>query len=693
MKLLKDLNISRFGGIAQLVASGVLIGSSSVGTNYDKHHKKSDHQTSFQVRFARNLKPEQISLDVLKGKSKLHFIEINEEVLTDVLELPPWLRIKRAFCTGVTVSVPWTKLKSAPVQIFIDEINVDVILTSEPPVKQTDRPISTLGDTSYGFADRVVEGMSLYINTVEINFDSDAFGGSFMLSRLSVESRTPGWQVAKDLRLTRISCPTLGRALIYKQISWQLLRIEASAKTEKNEKRLTINAPLRLITSCEGTVVNAQIHMLLEDILWVATLPQLRSAVTFYCYITSLIRKSENECSTDISIPPRHSETLVANGQNVSVSNTFKAFDLEQTSYHLNIKKVDLHLCDDAHTSINEVMQAMLCRCWPELISFNVVIRIYDFVVQCVSDLNSKRDNIQNMLTSDRHLKSLPSDQFIFHFEFVNFMHPSSNILRAPAPISFLQLGPFSILFDRRTVRWCLYVVHNISTAFKQSVDTEMEFPYHSDLRIDLLLPKIIISLPMPSIDDRRFPLRLLISFSTISLSNCIIGRNMPFEMLNDAITYMRQLDLLSGGHVFVVDLLQLLSQDIPCGASELFWLRTSPCWVDTDHGVNTKPFPVVSDVCFLGAVIIRPEQLNIYLESCTQICAVVDRFQFLQIKKLLTSLSDYCDILAADQKHFGSEQSNSFPVIAIVMAINKVTIYVIDFFFSFEIYSFTDTS
>lgn len=36
-------------------------------------------------RFARNLKPEQISLEVLKGKSKLQFIEINEEVLTDVL--------------------------------------------------------------------------------------------------------------------------------------------------------------------------------------------------------------------------------------------------------------------------------------------------------------------------------------------------------------------------------------------------------------------------------------------------------------------------------------------------------------------------------------------------------------------------------------------------------------------------------
>lgn len=37
--------------------------------------------------------------------------------------------------------------------------------------------------------------------------------------------------------------------IFFLQISWQLLRIEASAKTDRNEKRCTINAPLRLITS------------------------------------------------------------------------------------------------------------------------------------------------------------------------------------------------------------------------------------------------------------------------------------------------------------------------------------------------------------------------------------------------------------------------------------------------------------
>ena len=36
-------------------------------------------------------------------------------------------------------------------------------------------------DNSYGFANRVAEGMSLYINTLEMEFTSEMFGGSIMV--------------------------------------------------------------------------------------------------------------------------------------------------------------------------------------------------------------------------------------------------------------------------------------------------------------------------------------------------------------------------------------------------------------------------------------------------------------------------------------------------------------------------------
>lgn len=109
-------------------------------------------------------------------------------------------------------------------------------------------------------------------------------------------------------------------------MSWQLLRIEASAKSERNEKRTTINAPLRLITSGgkirialkknstgtyltlyhflinnpDGSVIHGSISMLMEDILWVATLPQLRSAIAFYNYIIGLVKQSAT--TVDVSL-------------------------------------------------------------------------------------------------------------------------------------------------------------------------------------------------------------------------------------------------------------------------------------------------------------------------------------------------------------------------------------------------------
>ncbi|KHN82717.1 UHRF1-binding protein 1-like [Toxocara canis] len=67
--------------------------------------------------FARNVTPDQISVQILSGKGELKNIELNEVVLTEVLELPTWLRVKRARCNRVAVKVPWTRLKSSPVQL------------------------------------------------------------------------------------------------------------------------------------------------------------------------------------------------------------------------------------------------------------------------------------------------------------------------------------------------------------------------------------------------------------------------------------------------------------------------------------------------------------------------------------------------------------------------------------------------
>ncbi|CAB3399139.1 unnamed protein product [Caenorhabditis bovis] len=708
-------------------------------------------------KFTKNLKPEQISLDVLKGNTKLQFIEINEQILTDILELPSWLRIKRAYCTGVTVSVPWTRLKTCPIKIFIDEINVEVELSSSRETRG-ENPLGNISDnSSYGFIDKIVENMSLYINTVEINFDSDAFGGSFMLQRLSVESRSPGWAQVQDLRQTRITCSLSHRTLMFKQLSWHLLRIEASAKTFKDEKRSKINAPLRLITSNgkirvalkknsnDGSVIHARIQTILEDILWVATLQQLRSAISFASYIMTLVRESQKDVIVPVPAGQPHRQGNFETPCAESYSTTFKTFYFDQTSYHLHVKKIDLHLYDDAIASgsyppdwniesgamqvtlhqvsidaypkslatsnrstwlryqspnifsiwmhgrldqqFNELMKeatdqtlkTRLNRCWSQLMGFHIVLRMYDLTVQCVSDMDTKKNGLKNLFVSERHTRSFPLDQPIVHFEFATYFHPMTDTLPVPKSATFLQLGPFSLTFDERTLRWCLFVAHCLQSAIEDGhITVSGDANIHSsDIRIDLIMPTIVIPLPNTS-SDARLPNRLVISMSTISLSSCSYNAPSQFRNIHNLIG---KFDVKEGNtkfqeHLNLIKNPPATSNKLSDG--ELLYLKTSPIWIETDHGPKTKGLPLIHDIPFSGAVVLTADNISFYVEPTEELNVIIDHFQFLQVTRFFSSLSKFVDLLSMDQKYFSGSKVSTTPVVCFLAAVDRIRVHIL---------------
>ena len=73
-------------------------------------------------RFAKNLSHDQIQLSTLKGEGELKNLELNDEVLTELLELPSWLKLSKATCNRVAVRIQWTKLKSVPIHLSLDEV-------------------------------------------------------------------------------------------------------------------------------------------------------------------------------------------------------------------------------------------------------------------------------------------------------------------------------------------------------------------------------------------------------------------------------------------------------------------------------------------------------------------------------------------------------------------------------------------
>lgn len=195
------------------------------------------------------------------------------------------------------------------------------------------------------------------------------------MSRIRVESKTPKW-LNGDLHVTRLKDTVKGHLLIFKELSWQTVRIEASSTQDKN---LT---PLRLLTNqarCRITIkkrlsdcaiLASRLVLILDDLLWVLTDSQLNAALHFVDSLASLIKASTNltqktkakkileqlpEYQAQITQQSRQQQQQnVADAQAVisPAQRSFNMFDVKETSYHFYSQRIDLHLCDDAGSKL-----------------------------------------------------------------------------------------------------------------------------------------------------------------------------------------------------------------------------------------------------------------------------------------------------------------------------------------------------
>ncbi|XP_022252956.1 UHRF1-binding protein 1-like [Limulus polyphemus] len=245
-----------------------------------------------------------------------------------------------------------------------------------PVMPSASRPSYSSGG-KYGFSDRVIDGMSVTVNSVIITFRSPAFQASFQISRLLVESRTPSWK-KEDLRLTRIKHPEKREILLFKQIEWQVLRIEAKAVGNTallGHPNVTLT-PLRLITNqacCRITVkkklndcsiIGTRLVMILDDLLWVLTDAQLIAALHFMQSLKDLVQRATQRAqklkavqklasqSDAVLQSQAQSQYTVKPKADVSQAVTpltrlFNHYDVIETSCHLYSGMIELHLCDD----------------------------------------------------------------------------------------------------------------------------------------------------------------------------------------------------------------------------------------------------------------------------------------------------------------------------------------------------------
>ncbi|XP_035529833.1 UHRF1-binding protein 1-like [Morone saxatilis] len=321
-------------------------------------------------RFAKNLSPDKINLSTLKGEGQLTNLELDEEVLQSLLDLPTWLAINRVCCNKAAIRIPWTKLKTHPISLTLDKVEMEMSTCDEPRPPNGPSPIATAsGQSEYGFAEKVVEGMSLSINSIVIRISAKAFNASFELSQLQVYSVNTSWSIS-DLRFTRIQDPQRGEILTFKEISWQMIRIEADAIQSAEHEMLS--APIRLITNQskirvtlkrrikDCNVVASKLILILDDLLWVLTDSQLKAMVQYAKSLSEAMEKSAQQRKSMAtedqvsSAPPtaqqvRTQQASTAADQGATMAKLFSAYDVCETSHHLQITHLDLHICDDIH--------------------------------------------------------------------------------------------------------------------------------------------------------------------------------------------------------------------------------------------------------------------------------------------------------------------------------------------------------
>ncbi|XP_076645786.1 bridge-like lipid transfer protein family member 3B [Halictus rubicundus] len=314
-------------------------------------------------RFTKNLSADKINLSTFKGEGELSNLELDEIVLTDLLELPSWLRLTNAWCNKVSFRIQWTKLRSVPIYLSLDEVHIEVETCEDLRDLSSMQGLSSYtGPTKYSFIHKVIDGITVAVNTVSVTFKSPAFIASVQMNRIIVESKSPTWQRC-DLRTTRLKDSDRGQLLIFKELEWQTVRIEAQSTKDKN---LT---PLRLLTNqarCRITikkrisdcfVMGSRLILILDDLLWVLTDSQLKAALHFIDSLGGLIEKAtvlerKTKAARKLEVLPEYQaqvsqQSRTKNQCNTFISKLFTRCDVVETSYHFLCQRIDLHLCDD----------------------------------------------------------------------------------------------------------------------------------------------------------------------------------------------------------------------------------------------------------------------------------------------------------------------------------------------------------
>ncbi|MBN3276516.1 UH1BL protein, partial [Polyodon spathula] len=303
-------------------------------------------------RFAKNLSPDKINLSTLKGEGQLTNLELDEEVLQNMLDLPTWLAINRVFCNKATIRIPWTKLKTHPISLYLDKVVMEMSTCEDPRKPNGPSPIATAS------GQRSFVGCSSILRESERKNDIKVWCFFHLFG-------VQGMEISNSFLLECTGCNIF---------TYSINRTLVPALYAPRNKRL-----MRLFTMCIiVTAHNIQdAHNILTRIdsvlfslsrfntwasrlflMYSATPPPLLSCLSFlYSVYPQILYSSPSLSDNQVSVTPvtsysqqvRTPQSAAAADHNDTIAKLFNSYDVLETSHHLQITHLDLHICDDIH--------------------------------------------------------------------------------------------------------------------------------------------------------------------------------------------------------------------------------------------------------------------------------------------------------------------------------------------------------
>ncbi|CAI9537868.1 unnamed protein product, partial [Staurois parvus] len=550
-------------------------------------------------RFTKNLSPEQINLSTLRGEGHLTDLELDEEALQNMLDLPTWLAITRVYCNRAAIRIQWTKLKTHPICLMLDKVEIEMKTCEDPRPPNGPSPIAlAAGQSEYGFAEKVVEGMFLEIGCVSIKIQSHTFRASLQLWQLQGYSVSPNWQQS-DLRFTRLTHSQRGEVLTFKQVTWQTLRIEADASESCEDAPTT---PLRLLTNGgrlnvalkrrtkDCMVLSSKLSFFLDELLWVLTDSQLRALLSYTKSLSEAVQKSVRQrkqlgepqvpsptAPPPWSFPPPPSSST-------SLGQYFERFDVKETSYHLLISKLELHVCDESQTrgtvtggAIQVTLRKITLDYYPthkagqSCAHWNRFSSAMGTCEQWMQELAQERqakedcnDNTLGKMPSPKHGSAGSSSSLYFrsvlirvddmdihqvsssgqspqkppliscghipgacsavHLQYTEFYRLPGDSLPVPPPALYIQLHGLLLYIATQSVLWLNYFMIDLSHHLQQFAAVTSivneEAGEHRDVRLDGFNLKLSFPVPPPSYSPPERPSSICAHLTSVTLTN-----------------------------------------------------------------------------------------------------------------------------------------------------------------------------